>query len=213
MKNVIKSLFILFLPMMVSTSYASVVFTFAEVGSDVTMTASGTIDTNNLVSTGVSSWGGTGLQNYQGYDIMGGTSFGSINASYAFNAGTDFSDMNSLTGPWSSDYFGPITITGSTSFATYNRDNVSSPGFGLRTEDLVNGLWTADQNWTILNASFASLGLNTGLYSVSDILTGESISFDIGSPNVSAVPVPAAAWLFGSALLGFFGFTRKKANA
>ena len=33
------------------------------------------------------------------------------------------------------------------------------------------------------------------------------------SMEVSAVPVPAAAWLFGSALLGFFGFSRKKANA
>lgn len=31
--------------------------------------------------------------------------------------------------------------------------------------------------------------------------------------SVSTVPVPAAAWLFGSALLGFFGFTRRKANA
>ena len=31
--------------------------------------------------------------------------------------------------------------------------------------------------------------------------------------TVSAVPVPAAAWLFGSALLGFFGFSRKKAKA
>ena len=29
----------------------------------------------------------------------------------------------------------------------------------------------------------------------------------------SVVPVPAAAWLFGSALLGFFGFSRRKANA
>lgn len=29
----------------------------------------------------------------------------------------------------------------------------------------------------------------------------------------STVPVPAAAWLFGSALLGFFGFSRRKANA
>lgn len=29
----------------------------------------------------------------------------------------------------------------------------------------------------------------------------------------SPVPVPAAAWLFGSALLGFFGFSRRKANA
>jgi len=29
--------------------------------------------------------------------------------------------------------------------------------------------------------------------------------------DVSPVPVPAAAWLFGSALLGFFGFSRRKA--
>jgi len=54
------------------------------------------------------------------------------------------------------------------------------------------------------------LGLNFGKYTVSDILTGESISFQIG---VNPIPVPAAAWLFGSALLGFFGFSRKKANA
>ena len=32
-----------------------------------------------------------------------------------------------------------------------------------------------------------------------------------GGPAV--VPLPAAAWLFGSALLGFFGFSRRKANA
>ena len=31
--------------------------------------------------------------------------------------------------------------------------------------------------------------------------------------DISPIPVPAAAWLFGSALLGFFGFSRKKANA
>ena len=37
--------------------------------------------------------------------------------------------------------------------------------------------------------------------------------FYINSLTVSTVPVPAAAWLFGSALLGFFGFSRRKANA
>jgi len=30
---------------------------------------------------------------------------------------------------------------------------------------------------------------------------------------VRPIPLPAAAWLFGSALLGFFGFSRRKANA
>ena len=31
----------------------------------------------------------------------------------------------------------------------------------------------------------------------------------IGNPNPGSVPVPAAAWLFGSAILGFFGMRRK----
>jgi len=31
--------------------------------------------------------------------------------------------------------------------------------------------------------------------------------------EISPVPVPAAAWLFGSALLGFFGFSRRKKAA
>ncbi len=35
----------------------------------------------------------------------------------------------------------------------------------------------------------------------------------IDNVTISAIPVPAAAWLFGSALLGFFGYARKKANA
>jgi len=37
-------------------------------------------------------------------------------------------------------------------------------------------------------------------------------NFSAPDVSVSAVPVPAAAWLFGSALLGFFGFSRRKVN-
>ena len=43
--------------------------------------------------------------------------------------------------------------------------------------------------------------------------TGNVFIDDLSFTSVSAVPVPAAAWLFGSALLGFFGFSRRKANA
>lgn len=39
-----------------------------------------------------------------------------------------------------------------------------------------------------------------------------TFSFDY-SNNLSPVPVPAAAWLFGSALLGFAGYRRKKLKA
>ena len=41
-------------------------------------------------------------------------------------------------------------------------------------------------------------------------LAAANFQFDLTNPSV--VPVPAAAWLFGSALLGFFGFSRRKAR-
>jgi len=34
-----------------------------------------------------------------------------------------------------------------------------------------------------------------------------------GSVSIAAVPVPAAIWLFGSAMVGFIGFRRRKENA
>jgi hypothetical protein len=33
---------------------------------------------------------------------------------------------------------------------------------------------------------------------------------DVGTPAVSAVPVPATAWLFGTGLAGLLGFSRKR---
>lgn len=59
----------------------------------------------------------------------------------------------------------------------------------------INGGWRAGN----------SLGLNNSTAWDRVIFTADDI-------NLSPVPVPAAAWLFGSALLGFFGFSRKKAN-
>lgn len=52
--------------------------------------------------------------------------------------------------------------------------------------------------------TYAALGDATGSY--------YSASGDLGSPGkISAVPVPAAAWLFGSALVGMLGLKRRKA--
>lgn len=37
------------------------------------------------------------------------------------------------------------------------------------------------------------------------------VSAETGGPGtVSPVPLPAAAWLFGSAMLGLFGFSRRR---
>ena len=39
--------------------------------------------------------------------------------------------------------------------------------------------------------------------------TNQFISLNGNTPDVGAVPIPAAAWLFGSGLIGFFGMRRK----
>ncbi len=70
---------------------------------------------------------------------------------------------------------------------------------------------TVIQNFAPLAATGNSLGLTEGPF------VGILGYFDIGSGNsltltsVSAVPVPAAVWLFGSGLLAFAGVARRKA--
>jgi len=43
--------------------------------------------------------------------------------------------------------------------------------------------------------------------------SGGGFTGELFVTEISPVPVPAAAWLFGSALLGFFGFSRRKKAA
>ena len=66
---------------------------------------------------------------------------------------------------------------------------------------------------TSLNGSYEYYAAQLGLIDELRMDLGRYFLVDdIALNEVSAVPVPAA-WLFGSALLGFFGFSRKKANA
>ena len=101
-------------------------------------------------------------------------------------------------------------------------DNVSGGLFSLLVDNVVVDSFDfgfIDANIVERSSLFASLNLSSGLHTLS-ILMQRPFLTNSGTPNqfldnieVSAVPVPAAAWLFGSALLGFFGFSRKKANA
>ena len=65
----------------------------------------------------------------------------------------------------------------------------------------------------LLNTNFFGLISDTA-FSVlefrADFGVGDGFGLDNVSYGVSPVPVPAAAWLFGSALLGFFGFSKRK---
>ena len=63
---------------------------------------------------------------------------------------------------------------------------------------------------TAFSRTFASLGITPGSY----VWTwGTGATADSFTLNVGAVPVPAAAWLFGSGLLGLVGVARRKARA
>jgi hypothetical protein len=56
------------------------------------------------------------------------------------------------------------------------------------------------------------LGASNALYFNNDGGAGSSGNYYISEANISAVPVPAAVWLFGSAL-GFLGWMRRKTVA
>lgn len=67
-----------------------------------------------------------------------------------------------------------------------------------------------DKNLDGIDDSFTKF-LSFGQYvlRLTNIAPGEKF----GESQVSAVPLPAAAWLFGSAALGLFGFARRRKQA
>jgi hypothetical protein len=51
---------------------------------------------------------------------------------------------------------------------------------------------------------------NTGSWILSANSVGSQFNFSSGTSAATVVPLPAAAWLFGSALLGFISLSRRK---
>lgn len=186
---------------------ASVVFTFTEVGSDVVMTSSGSLDTTKLVLGTYGGWGLTGFGVFGDYHMMGTDVGSGLNVSFTFSAGTDYSEWVGSAGPFGSNDFSFTVASGTKTFATY--DNVAGyqPGIQLNSGDIVNGIWTPDQSWISFGTSFANLGLASGTFTVQDAVTNEAITYQIGS--ASPVPVPAALPLMLSAL-GLLGITARR---
>jgi len=188
------------------TARAGLIFTFEEVGSDVIMTSSGSIDTAGLVSTSFADWGGTGVYTDGTIGLIGGTDAGGINTSYAFHAGTDFTPWTTGN-PWNASFFA-FSFVGTKGFATFVNavGGGYDPGLAINTSDLVGSVWTPDQDWTAAGETFASIGLNPGTYTVTDNVSGEFITFQIG-----AAPEPATLALLGLGTLAF-GIRRRSQN-
>jgi hypothetical protein len=71
----------------------------------------------------------------------------------------------------------------------------------------LNGsVWTPDQNWIATGQTLASIGLNPGTYTVTDAVSGESITYQIGQP----VPEPLTMLGAGAAVAFGAAFKRQK---
>tara|TARA_R110002049_G_scaffold4601_3_gene31761 strand:- start:17670 stop:18239 length:570 start_codon:yes stop_codon:yes gene_type:complete len=184
-------------------------FSFTESGGSVLMMSSGTLNTGNLVSVSADGWGLAGIETNSPpeSDIMGDTISGPVDTAFAFHAGTDLT-------PWIgdmfvSDNFGWST-SGTTQFTTYYVDAFQrTPGIGIAAEDLVGNFWTPNISWT-QPGTFASLGLTEGNYTITDAVTAESISIQIGGQLTVPEPTSFVLYGFGLCVAGFGSSRRRR---
>lgn len=96
--------------------------------------------------------------------------------------------------------------------------------FGQLLNTSFNSFFGASGNFDIMDIGFTAVGAGSSSLALSESLLwsfadefggyyGDQIAFSAASVNVvSAVPVPAAAWLFGSGLIGLAGIARRRSN-
>ena len=124
-------------------------------------------------------------------------------------AGTN-SPVESMT--W--QFENPLTAVGG--LINYSTDNGSDPTIAVY-DSANNLLESAILSFSVLEPNggqfygFQSAFANISYFTLSGSYIGlRNLTIDTEGGQVpSAVPVPAAAWLFGSAALGFFGLRRK----
>jgi len=125
--------------------------------------------------------------------------------------------LNSAVGTIGSDDIG-VTV-GFGSLGSINNGILDYTAFGGQANVLTIGGWQLDLSTIVIeNPDVNSLHL-TGTGSISgNAFDTTAVTWSFSAQNassyslgVTAVPVPAAVWLFGSGLLGLVGVARRKA--
>ena len=119
-----------------------------------------------------------------------------ISASYGFGKGA-------ASGTFSHDY----------SFASNPASSVITYAIELLNENILINSITLDSvalNWDSLNKRWFGISASAASHTIhlDGSFSKKSQQYQL---NVSSVPVPAAIWLFGSALAGLVGVSRRKA--
>jgi hypothetical protein len=116
-------------------------------------------------------------------------------------AGSQYSYSVPTTNSWF-DFDGTINAGESMDFTLYTLTPVAG-GAAPGTYDLFTGYLGLE----IIGEDEFGSELRADIYSFSTNCSDANCTF---SRTVSAVPLPAAAWLFGSAMIGLFGIARRK---
>ena len=135
------------------------------------------------------------------------TGNGTLTGSFIYDADLDSYSALSIT--YSSPNPGAENLFGGTETSVLNGDSIflSTAGYdtGVATQAFMDFVWAE-------NLTNAGGTVNIGSGSVTNVYTQTYTDTVVaGSIVASAVPIPAAAWLFGSALAGLGWLRRRKA--
>lgn len=143
---------------------------------------------------------GSGTSDLQAVKTVSSSTGATISDTWAFN----------LTGP------ADITITASAPLGGFFSPSLNPASFSIDgmiiTPTITPG---SDTSWTYSFTSLAAgitnyqLILNGTVETPGFIFNPLNYSINVNAVDVSAVPVPAAIWLFATGLLGFVGVRRK----
>jgi len=136
---------------------------------------------------------------------------GTSGCNYSTTGGTDCGyNVDTATGELANLYYNVLG-----NLAYYDTSgNPAQPGYGLQNTGPFSNVqsvvyWTATEYAPSTNGAWF-FGMGNGRQLASTSKGNRMHGWAVQSGDVSAVPVPAAVWLFGSGLLGLVGVARRK---
>jgi hypothetical protein len=160
------------------------VFNFVESGGTVTMTYSGTLDTNGMTPQPdpPHQHNGTFIFDIPERDIIGIAGTNANTNSYLWTT----TPLNFIVREAGQGFVFFTPNPGSTPFMNSARN---AAGVSLESADIdANGIWSGSGGATLNGPDFATLGLVPGRHSYTDAVSGQSVIFNIG--DVPEPPLP-----------------------